>query len=108
MAKYRGKVGYGLQNEISPGVYDIDILERSYYGDVDKDVAKWREGGGLHKDFTASNVISIVADPYAFEHYFAIRYVEWMGTLWEVSEVLVQRPRLTLRLGGIYNGPTAS
>ena len=106
MAKYLCKVGYGLSEEIRPGVYENIIRERRYYGDVKKDVAKWREGERVHPHFTASNQISIVADPYAFEHYFAIRYVEWMGTLWSISEILVQRPRLILRLGGVYNGPT--
>lgn len=105
MAKFYGAVGYGLAEEIAPGVYDNVITERNYYGDVDKDVAKWREGGKIHQEYTAANVISIIADPYAFEHYFAIRYVNWMGTLWTISEVVVQRPRLVLRLGGIYNGP---
>lgn len=106
MAKYLGRVGYGLSEEIVPGVHENIIRERLYYGDVKKDVAKWREGERVHPQFTASNQISIVADPFAFEHYFAIRYVEWMGTLWSVSEILVQRPRLILRLGGVYNGPT--
>ena len=50
-------------------------------------------------------MISIVADPYANENFFAIRYVQWMGTLWKVTEVEVQSPRLLLRLGGKYNGP---
>jgi hypothetical protein len=29
-----------------------------------------------------------------------------MGTLWTLSNVEVQSPRLVLRLGGVYNGPT--
>ena len=57
-------------------------------------------------DITVRNSISIVADPYANEHFFAIRYVAWAGSLWRVTDVEVQRPRLLLRLGGIYNGPT--
>jgi hypothetical protein len=47
-----------------------------------------------------------VADQYANEHFFAIRYVEWAGTLWTVDSVEVQIPRLLLRLGKVYNGPT--
>jgi hypothetical protein len=31
-----------------------------------------------------------------------------MGTLWTVSDVEVQSPRLLLRLGGVYNGPRAA
>jgi hypothetical protein len=47
-----------------------------------------------------------MADAYANEHFFAIRYVEWAGVLWTVSMVEVQSPRLLLRLGEVYNGPT--
>jgi len=41
-------------------------------------------------------------------HFFAIRYIEWAGALWTVSDVQVESPRLLLRLGGVYNGPTAA
>jgi hypothetical protein len=36
-----------------------------------------------------------------------MRYVEWLGTLWVVTNVEVQSPRLLLTLGGVYNGPKA-
>lgn len=106
MPKIVTTIGYGLPEEIAPGIHENVIKEKQYYGDVKKDVAKWREGTGIHADLTPGNQISIIADPFAFAHYFGIRYVEWMGTLWTVTEVLVQRPRLVLRLGGVYNGPT--
>jgi hypothetical protein len=34
-----------------------------------------------------------------------MRYVEWAGVRWDVTDVEVQRPRLILRLGGVYHGP---
>ncbi|MCA1806977.1 MAG: hypothetical protein LC687_03870, partial [Actinobacteria bacterium] len=58
-------------------------------------------------DLSVGNSISIVADAYANEHFFAIRYIRWAGTLWTVQNVDVESPRLVLRLGGVYNGPTA-
>jgi hypothetical protein len=33
-----------------------------------------------------------------------MRYVEWAGVRWTVQDVEVQRPRLLLRLGEVYNG----
>ena len=47
-----------------------------------------------------------VADAYANEHFFAMRYVKWAGVLWKVDNVDVESPRLILRLGGVYDGPT--
>lgn len=107
MAKFYGAVGYGINEEVSPGVWDDVIKERMYFGDIERDTAKWREGGKINSDLDVANVIDILADAYAFEHYYAMRYVEWQGALWRITEVQEQRPRLTLRLGGVYNGPRA-
>jgi hypothetical protein len=107
MAKFYGEIGYGETVETSPGVWQDTIVEYSYYGDVIRNARKLQEGEYLNNDLSVGNSISIVADAYANEHFFAIRYIKWAGTLWTVSDVEVQSPRLLLRLGGVYNGPTA-
>jgi hypothetical protein len=106
MARFFGRVGYGETVETSPGVWVDNIIEHSYYGDIVRNSRELREGENLNLDLSVQNSISIVADAYANEHFFAIRYVEWMGTLWTISSVEVQSPRLLLRLGEVYNGPT--
>jgi hypothetical protein len=105
MAKFFGNVGYGESVETESGVWVDNIVEYNYTGDVIRNTRQMQEGTSLNDDLTVSNSISIVADAYATEHFFAIRYVGWAGTLWTVSEVEVQSPRLLLRLGGVYNGP---
>jgi hypothetical protein len=107
MAKYYGKIGYAEMDEKSPGVNVEVFTERHYYGDVIRNVRKLEKGIGLNDDVEVNNSISIVADPYAYQHFFAIRYAEWMGVLWKVTNVEVQSPRLLLTIGGVYNGPTA-
>ena len=106
MAKFYGRVGYGESVESRPGIFEDVIVEHMYYGDVTRNSRSLSEGENLQKDLSLSNEIRIVADAYAFDHYFAIKYVEWSGVLWTVSSVEVQRPRLLLRLGEVYNGPT--
>jgi hypothetical protein len=64
------------------------------------------EDDKVNSDLSVGHVVKVVADPYAREHFFAIQYVRWAGTLWEVREVNLERPRLHLWLGGVYNGPT--
>lgn len=110
MARFYGKIGYGVTIETpeDSGIYVDSIVERSYYGEVVRNVRKFSEGDNLNSDLSVENLISIVADAYAENHFFAIRYVEWAGALWTVSSVEVQRPRLFLRLGEVYNGPKAS
>lgn len=105
MAKFFGAIGYAQSVETAPGVWEDQITERKYYGDVVRNTRKLQDGADLNPDITVSNSISIVADAYANEHFFAIRYVEWAGTLWTVLDVEVKSPRLLMRLGGVYNGP---
>jgi hypothetical protein len=106
MTRFYGKIGYGVSVEQAPGVWVDEIVERSYFGDVFRNARNLREGENLPFDLNVQNSISILADAYANDHFFAIRYVEWAGALWTVSSVEVQSPRLLLRLGEVYNGPT--
>ena len=108
MARFSGKVGYGVTQQIpeGSGIWKDVITEKQHYGDIVRNVRKMDVDGDLNNDISVSNSISIVADAFANEHFFAIRYVEWAGTRWTVTDVEVERPRLLLRLGGVYNGPT--
>lgn len=107
MAKYYGSIGYGFSKEDpnDPGVFDQVITERNYYGDVIRNARRWENGEHLNDDLVVNNMISIVGDAYAYDHFFAMRYIWWMGVRWKVTNVEVQRPRLILTIGGVYNGP---
>ena len=106
MARFAGNVGYGSTVEIKPGVWDDVIVERKYRGDVVRNSRGLEAGAKVNNDLTVGNSISVIADPYANKHFFDIRYVEWMGARWLVTDVRVEAPRLIFKLGGIYNGPT--
>lgn len=107
MAKFYGAIGYGEAVETAPQIFEEKITERFYYGDVIRNMRKMDNGEYLHEEINVNNSISIVSDAYADHHFFAIRYVTWMGTRWKVSTVEVVPPRLILSIGGVYNGPTA-
>ncbi len=107
MAKFYGEIGYGESVEKADGVWEDVIVEYKYYGDVVRNTRSIKEGDSVNNDLSVGNSISIVADAYANEHFFAICYIKWAGTLWTVSNVDVQSPRLLLTLGGVYNGPKA-
>lgn len=106
MARFAGNVGFGFSTEVRPGVYDDVVTEKLYLGDVRRSARQANTGEKLNDDLTVENTIEIVADSYASDNIFAIRYVEWAGTKWKVPSVEVQGVRLLLRLGGVYNGPT--
>jgi hypothetical protein len=107
MARFYGAIGYADESvESGPGVYTESMVEYSYYGDVVRNNRRIQEGDSLNNDLSVQNSISVVADEYANVHFHAIRYIRWAGTLWTVTDVEVKSPRLLLRLGGVYNGPT--
>ena len=106
MARFSGKVGYVENKKIGPGKWGPEVTERHYYGDVTRAVRRLENGQDINDDVVVNNEISIVADPYAQTHFFAIRYVEWQGVQWTVSNVEVLYPRLILTLGGVYHGDT--
>lgn len=108
MPKYYGEVGYSEMTLTAPGVYTEKMVERKYRGDVVTTKRRLdSQETSVNDNVSVRNSISIVADAYANEHFFAIRYVRWMGACWKVTDVDVQRPRLILSLGGVWNGPTA-
>lgn len=102
MAKFYGTVGFVKTVESAPGVWTEQVVERKYYGNVISR-ARSLQGSGVNDNINISDEISIVADPFANENYFAIRFVEYMGTKWKVQSISVQFPRLNLSLGGLYN-----
>lgn len=103
MPKWYGKIGYGVTEETSPGVWTEEIVERQYYGDIIRNLRRLETSDQVNDNVSVSNEISIVSDPYAFENFHSIRWVEFMGAKWKVSSIEVQYPRLVLSLGGVYN-----
>jgi hypothetical protein len=104
MSKFYGPIGYVTQQEISPGIWDDVVVERSYRGDILQNIRKWEPTEHKNDDVVISNRISIIADIFAYENLSTIRYVSWMGIRWKVNNIEIQRPRLILTLGEVYNG----
>lgn len=104
MAKWYGKVGYETTSETSPDVWTPSIKEYFYAGDVQRQSRRLENSQQINDNINVNMEISIVADPYAYQHFHEIKYVEYMGTFWKVTSIEVQFPRLILQIGGVYNG----
>ena len=104
MAKWYGIIGYAETVETVPGVWKEQIAKRSYYGDLTRNSRRLQTADKLNDDININNELSIVSDPYAMNNFHSMRYAEFMGTKWKISNVEVQFPRLVLTLGGEYNG----
>lgn len=108
MEKFYGVIGYAVPEETAPGVWMDKITEREYFGDILNNTSKWSSDSDSTMDeLNVNNRFSILADPFAYENFQAMKYINFMGTNWKITSVDVQYPRLILTVGGIYNGEQA-
>ena len=88
------------------------MTEKKYFGDVIENGRRLEQAGGayptLNDDVTTTNSVSILADAFASENILQMRYVNWQGYNWKITNVAVKRPRLILTLGGQWDGLVAS
>lgn len=105
MAKFYGPIGYANTVESKPGVWTDEIVERNYSGDVLRNTSSWTTSpDSTNDDLRINNQISIVADPYAIQNSYSMKYVKFMGAKWKITNIEVKYPRLILTIGGLYNG----
>lgn len=103
MAKFHGVIGYAVQTETAPGVWQDVITEKEYSGDVLQNQQRWQNSENLNDDFNVDNSISIVADPFVLNNLGYMKYVTWMSTKWKIKSVSINRPRVVIQIGGIYH-----
>lgn len=106
MAKFFGEIGFATQVETSPGIWEDQIVEKQYYGDVFRESRRFSTTDQVLDKINLSNQISILADGYVVDNIQNLRYVRWLGGLWKISYVELKFPRLVLEMTGVYNGPT--
>lgn len=105
MTKFYGNVGYVESVETEPGYWEPKVTEVPCKGEWIKFAGKFQiSSDSTIDDKSVASTLSIVADPFAEQHFSNVRYVEFMGAKWKVTAVEPQRPRLLLTIGGLYNG----
>lgn len=106
MAKYAGMIGYGILVEKEGSIFDEEIIEKPYYGDTIRHSVRYEPTSDhLHDNVKLNDEISIVADDFAYQNTHRMRYATLNGVKWKISSISYGYPRLTLSLGGVYNGP---
>lgn len=103
MARFSGIIGYAVPHFNGVGVWAEQYEERKYKGDIVKNRSNAEQGTSINDDIRFNNTVSIIADPYALTNYSNIRYISWNGCKWKVTSVEVEKPRLILNFGGIFN-----
>ena len=104
MAKFHGAIGYALLEESSPGVWIDTIVEKNYRGDIVLDQRRFQSSENLNDNINIDNSISILADAYAYENLGFMKYIVWNKVAWKIQSFSINRPRIVLQIGGVYNG----
>lgn len=103
--KFVGKVGFYLgTKETKKNVYQPDILERPYTGDLIQQDQRFQSGEHQNDEFHLSSRISILSDLYLQQNWTSIRYILWNGVKWKATSVKIEYPRIIITLGGVWNG----
>lgn len=104
MAKFFGKIGFAHSVETKQGVHQEEFVDREYYGDLIRNSRRIQNSTeSTNKNVSLGNDISILADSYANENIYAMRYVEFAGNKWRIDSAEIDYPRIRLNIGGLYN-----
>lgn len=112
MSRWYGSIGFSTQVEADPenhpSVYEQKVIEKKYYGEMNKKVRQWISDNQINNDIRISNTLTIYSDPYMTLHYGDILYITWLGKKWKVESAdYANYPKITLQIGGIYNEQTS-
>lgn len=102
MAKYYGYIGFATQVESEPGIWTDAIERRPYKGDVVRSGRRYESSDNINDNFTINNSFSIISDAFLYSHIPAMRYIEYLGAKFKITSVDIERPRVTISVGGVY------
>ena len=107
MDRFKGIVGYGIDEEVEPGIWEKQIVERKYFGTIGKNTQHITlNNDTVNGGVRVVNTFTIVGDSYAFKHSEDILYLIWKNRKWTIEMVdLGLYPEIQITLGGEYHGP---
>lgn len=106
--KFYGKIGFVIaeRNENDFTDWNNRVIEKGpFYGSVNnRRFALKSSSDSTVDDVTYSRQIDIIADNFTYKNRHFIKYIEEDGVKWKVDSVERNYPKLTLTIGGMYNG----
>lgn len=106
--RFSGVIGYAVQTEVKPGIWEDTITELSKLGDVVQRTEVLGSDDSVLAKYRTTTSISVLSDGVLKENYDNLRYVMYMGKRWTIASAVLEPPRLVLYIGEVYNGPIPS
>lgn len=106
--KFNGMIGFVKTIETAPDVWKEVATEKPFFGEAPSFKGRWQAiNGSTNDEVKLNQSISVLLGPELYEQVGNIRYVKWLGEYWKVDDITPTYPRVTLNLGGVWNGPKA-
>ena len=103
--KARLVVGFVVSTEDDCDWEDVPF-EKKYSVTIKKLRQNFNTSDTTSGEIKIRNVFEIVGDSYLFKHISEIRYLVWKDQRWIIDTLeLLETPRISVTIGGIYNGP---
>jgi hypothetical protein len=102
VSRYYGNIGFAVQEETRPGIWEDTIEEKSYKGDILHSGRRYENSENINDDVVLTNRFSIISDAYLTSHIPSLRYLTYMGSKFKITSVELERPRVIISVGGIY------
>jgi hypothetical protein len=104
MARTYATVAFTEQVESSPGVWKNKITTRHYAGKIVRDQDYIQDSQISFDNIKNGNSLSLIYDQYMIDHSFDILYAMWNNIKFSITSITIEKPRMILQLGGVYNG----
>lgn len=102
MAKWYGVIGFEIMEETVPDVWTPTIVEKAYYGDLQRQYHRNNLGDKVSTDISLNCTLSILGDAFVQENLNTMRYATFYGQKWRITDVEPEYPRLILSFGEVY------
>lgn len=107
MARAAVLIGFEFPGDLNheTGEYESGGIEEHKFGaDLTRLNNNVQTGNKLESDLKLDMAFQVIASKWLYSNFQWIRYIKFNGAYWTITNVQVQRPRLILQAGGIYNG----
>lgn len=105
MAKFYGVIGFAVLQEIEPGIWNSEIVEKKYSGDITRNTRRYSASSSTPNDnINIENQFSIIADQFMNAEIGNMKYLIYNGVKWKIKNAEIKYPRLILSIGDVYNG----
>lgn len=106
MGVFYDKIGFLQTVDKGDGIWSAEYTEREYPGQLSRLSRRWQRTDKINSNVEINLVLSLIMDDFIENHVGDIRYVVYNNYKWAVINIEIERPRITLTIGGLYNAKT--